>query len=147
MSTPTQTNLKLQLNLAELVQAKGLPIWESELEICENLKYESFTVIPNFYDYIDEPDVYFEIMKRYMILQNAIDLNQNRFGEWLDKVFYRTTKCCNKNSSNGSSFYGDMADYYKIEIAYCGLTDKILEELIQSIKTVAITLELNPHLL
>ena len=124
MSTPTQTNLKLQLNLAELVQAKGLPIWESELEICENLKYESFTVIPNFYDYIDEPDVYFEIMKRYMILQNAIDLNNNRFGQWLDKMFgeieYDTT---------------NLSTYYKVEIAHYGLTDKILEELIQSIKS------------
>ena len=137
MSTPTQTNLKLQLNLAELVQAKGLPIWESELEICENLKYESFTVIPNFYDYIDESDVYFEIMKRYMILQNAIDLNNNRFGEWLDKVFAQGShKYYDHIDTKLGEYSANQNEYFKIQIVLNGLNDKILNQLIQSIKNI-----------
>ena len=36
----TQTNLKLQLDLAKLVQAKGLPMWESDYYIAYNLSHK-----------------------------------------------------------------------------------------------------------
>ena len=113
----TQTNLKLQLELAELVQSKSLPMWESEiwLNYCQNHK-----------EYILESKDKNSFYEGTMLVL-AIDLNQNRFGAWLDLVF----KINKIYEPTAYSLY--LADHFKIQIAVDGLTDPILEELIKEI--------------
>ena len=127
MSTPTQTNLKLQLNLAELVQAKGLPIWESDLIIGDISKNSNthLQIVNEYYPF------------HHRNLATAIDLNNNRFGQWLDKVFPKEVDPLSWKSyyaEDDSEVIATTAEYFKILIGCNGLTDNILKEIIQEIK-------------
>ncbi len=119
---PTQTNLKLQLDLAELVQAKGLPMWESDNYIIQYMKGDDFQI--EYFRYASE-DCY--------LIKPAIDLNQNRFSEWVDKTLPSQEKDEREDPRWGRCNLSNK-DYYKINIALDGLTDTILEELIKAIK-------------
>ena len=117
---PTQTNLQLQLQLAELVQAKGLPMWESDY----------FTIVKDFtmhqklkYDTGNYDNIEFSA---------TIDLNQNRFGEWLTLTFQDKGWYTRENDIIGE-YTATLAEDFKIRIALDGLTDKILQELIKEI--------------
>ena len=118
MLQPTQTNLQLQLDLLELVIKNDLPIWESQLFItnqCSPKNPFNFAIESRH-----DSDNYIG-----MCVGSAIDLNQGRFGEWLDEVF---------TSYSTGVVYKDVflneSELYKIEIAFYGLTDKILRQLI-----------------
>ena len=112
MRQPTQTNLKLQLELGKLVLSKNLPIWD-------------------FTSYMTRQEGH--ILAKYPL----IDFNNNRFGEWLDKVFPKET-----DPLSWKSYYAEddceviatTAEYFKVIIGCSGLTDTILKEIIQEIK-------------
>ena len=120
MSQPTQNNLKLQLDLAELVQSKDLPMWESKYFISVN-----------------DAGIFYLLnckAKNGLFLDKlAIDLNQNCFGDWLDKIF-GNKDWYDRESHIIGEYTATLAKYLKIEIALNGLTDEILEELIKEIK-------------
>ena len=67
------------------------------------------------------------------VVGTAIDLNNNRFGEWLDKMFGEIQYCSFEDAI--CQLTNSLADYYKVQIALHGLTDKILEQIIESIKS------------
>ena len=133
MSKPTQTNLQLQLDLVELVQNKGLPMWESELAITALGKQpNSEYTIENY-----RTQLYHYNLYQGTYINKAIDLNNNCFGEWLDKVFPKEV-----DPFTWKSYYAEddceviatTAEYFKVIIGCSGLTDSILKEIIQEIK-------------
>lgn len=123
-----QTNLELQLELLELVQTKQLPMWDSEAYIAEASPSKKDKGIKYRIEY----------QKHYRNYINlAIDLNNNRFGQWLDKVFPKEVDPLSWKSyyaEDDSEVIATTAEYFKILIGCNGLTDNILKEIIQEIK-------------
>ena len=139
----TNANLELQFDLMEIVQSTKLDMYESEYHIVAYQVENPESIFkPRGTPNQNRPLVLIDLATRYCnsnqsvgdVVGTAIDLNNNRFGEWLDKVFGEIQYCSFEDAI--CQLTNSLADYYKVQIALHGLTDTTLNQLIQSVKNV-----------